>query len=73
MPNPPKVDIIRKPTEEQLAQALEAIPKREPANIDLSNLIFDFLITYMFIETNIPIKMQDMLVIMNPFIASSGR
>jgi len=73
MPNPPKVDIIRKPSEEQLAQALETIPKREPTNIDLSNLIFDFLITYIFIEINTPIKMQDTFVIINPFIASSGR
>ncbi len=73
MPNPPNVDIIRKPIEEQLAQALEAIPKSEPANIDLSNLSFEFLITYTFIETNIPIKMEDMFVIINPFIASSGR
>lgn len=67
------MDIIRKPIEEQLAQALEAIPKSEPANIDLSNLSLEFLITYTFIEINIPIKMDVMLVIINPFIASSGR
>ena len=29
MPKPPNVDITRKPIEEQLAQALEAIPRIE--------------------------------------------
>ena len=45
MPKPPNVDIIRKPIEEQLAQALEAILRIEPENNDLSNLSFEFLIT----------------------------
>jgi hypothetical protein len=44
MPKPPNVEIIRNPIEEQLAQALEAIPKIEPENKDLSNLNFVFLI-----------------------------
>lgn len=38
MPNPPNVDIKRKPIDEQLAQALEAMPTIEPINIDLLNL-----------------------------------
>ena len=73
MPNPPSVDIIRKPIEEQLAQALEAILKIEPENNDLSNLIFVFLITYTFIAISIPINIEVMFVIMNPVTASSGR
>lgn len=37
MPNPPYVDMIRKPIEEQLTQVLERIPTIEPENSDLSN------------------------------------
>ena len=73
MPNPPNVDIIRKPIEEQLAQALEATPRIEPENNDLSNFTFEFLITYTFIATSIPINNEVMFVMMNPIIASSGR
>ncbi len=42
MPKPPNVDMTRKPIEEQLAQALEAIPRIEPENNDLSNLTLNF-------------------------------
>lgn len=73
MPKPPNVDITRKPIEEQLAQALEAIPRIEPENIDLSNLSFEFLITYTFMATNIAINTEVMFVRTNPFTASSGR
>ena len=73
MPNPPKVEIRRNPTEEQLAQALQAIPRIEPENNDLSNLIFVFLITYTFIAANIPINAEVIFVIMKPVTASSGR
>ena len=45
MPNPPKVDMTRKPIDEQLAQALDAIPRIEPESNDLSNLSLEFLIT----------------------------
>jgi hypothetical protein len=72
MPNPPNVDITRKPIEEQLAQALEAIPRIEPDNNDLSNFSFEFLITYTFMATNIPIKTEVMFGITNPGAASSG-
>jgi hypothetical protein len=44
MPNPPNIDTIRKPIEEQLAQALEAIARIEPDTIDLSNLCFELLL-----------------------------
>lgn len=73
MPNPPSVDIIRNPIEEQLAQALEAMPRIEPENNDLSNFIFEFLITYTFMATKIPINTEVTFVIMNPVTASSGR
>ena len=65
--------MTRKPIEEQLAQALVATPKIDPENNDLSNLIFEFLITYTFIAINIPINAEVMFVIMNPTAASSGR
>ena len=73
MPKPPNVDIIRKPIEEQLAQALEIILRIEPENNDLSNLSFEFLITYTFMATNIPISTEVIFVRINPVIASSGR
>jgi len=73
MPNPPNVDMTRKPIEEQLAQALVATPKIDPENNYLSSFIFEFLITYTFIAINIPINAEVMLVIMNPTTASSGR
>ena len=40
MPNPPNVDMRRKPNEEQLAQVLDKIPNVDPENNDL--LIFNF-------------------------------
>ena len=73
MPKPPNVDMTRKPIEEQLAQELEAIPRIEPENNDLSNFSFELLITYTFMATNIPINTEVMFVRMNPAIASSGR
>ena len=73
MPNPPNVDITRKPIEEQLAQALETIDGIEPDTIDLSSLSFEFLITYTFMATNIPINTEVIFVRTNPVIASSGR
>jgi hypothetical protein len=73
MPKPPNVDMTRKPIEEQLAQVLEAIPRIEPENNDLSNLNSEFLITYTFMATNTPINTEVMFVRMNPAIASSGR
>jgi hypothetical protein len=39
-PNPPNVDMRRKPSEEQLAHVLDRIPIVEPENNDL--LIFNF-------------------------------
>ena len=72
MPNPPNADIKRKPIEEQLVQALEAIPRIEPDSNDLSNFSFEFLITYTFMATNIAIKTEVMFVITNPVTASSG-
>jgi len=73
MPKPPNVDMTRKPIEEQLAQVLEAIPRIEPENNDLSNFNSEFLITYTFKATNTPINTEVMFVRMNPAIASSGR
>ena len=73
MPKPPNVDTTRKPIEEQLAQVLEAIPRIEPENNDLSNFNSEFLITYTFMATNTPINTEVMFVRMNPAIASSGR
>jgi hypothetical protein len=73
MPKPPNVDMTRKPIEEQLAQVLEAIPRIEPENNDLSNFNSEFLITYTFMATNTPINTEVMFVRMNPAIASSGR
>ena len=73
MPKPPNVDMTRKPIEEQLAQVLEAIPRIEPENNDLSNLNSEFLITYTFMATNTPINTEVMFVRMNPAIASMGR
>lgn len=73
MPNPPNIDMTRKPIEEQLAQALEAIARIEPDTIDLSNLSFEFLITYTSMATNIPISTEVIFVRMNPVTASSGR
>lgn len=73
MPNPPNVDITRDPMDEQLAQPLDASPRIEPENNDLSNFIFEFLITYTFMATNIPINTEVTFVITNPVTASSGR
>ena len=73
MPTPPNVDIARNPKDEQLAQALDATPRIEPENNDPSNLIFEFLITYTFMATNIPINTEVTFVITNPVTASSGR
>ena len=73
IPNPPNVDITRKPIEEQLAQILVAIPRIELEKNDLSNFNFELLITYTFMATNIPINTEVMFVSMNPAIASSGR
>ena len=73
MPKPPNADMTRKPIEEQLAQVLEAIPRIEPENNDLSNFNSEFLITYTFMATNTPINTEVMFVRMNPAIASSGR
>ena len=73
MPNPPNVEIRRNPIEEQLAQALEAIPKIDPENNDLSNLTFVFTTTYTFIATSIPINAEVIFVIMNPVTASPGK
>ena len=73
MPKPPNVDMTRKPIEEQLTQALEPIPRIDPENVDLSNFSFEFLITYTFIATKIPINTEVMFVTMNPTTASSGR
>jgi hypothetical protein len=56
------VDITRKPIEEQLAQVLETIASIEPDTIDLSNLSFEFLITYTFMATNIPISIEVIFV-----------
>jgi hypothetical protein len=66
--------MTKKPIEEQLAQVLEAIASSEPENIDLSNFSFiEFLITYTFMATNIPISTEVIFVRMNPVNASSGR
>jgi hypothetical protein len=66
--------MIRKPIEEQLAQALEAIANSEPENIDLSNFSFiELLNIYTFMATNIPISTEVILVRINPVMASSGR
>jgi len=73
IPNPPNVDITRKPIEEQLAQILVAIPRIEPEKNDLSNFNFEILITYTFMATNIPINTEVMFVSMNPSVALSGR
>ena len=72
IPAPPNAEIIRNPTDEQLAHVLETIPKREPESNDLSNLRSAFLITYTFIEITIAKRVALVLVIMNPSIASSG-
>ncbi len=72
MPAPPSVEIIRNPIDEQLAQALDAIPKTEPDSNDLSNLNLEFLIMYIFIDITIPKRAALMFVITNPICASSG-
>ena len=74
MPNPPNEGTEGEgEMEEQLVQVLEAILRIEPENSDLSNLSFEFLITYTFMATNTPINTEVMFVRMNPAIASSGR
>jgi len=73
MPKLPNVEMARKPIEEQPAQILVAMPRAEPENKDLSNFSLEFLITYMFIATNIPINAEVMFARMNPPTASSGR
>jgi hypothetical protein len=72
IPAPPNVEIVKNPIDEQLAQVLEIIPKREPESNDLSNLALAFLIAYAFIENTIDSRIVLVLVIMNPNIASPG-
>ena len=72
IPAPPKVEIIKNPTDEQLAHVLDTIPKREPESNDLSNLRSAFLSTYTFIGNTIAKRIALVFVIMNPSIASSG-
>jgi len=73
IPNPPNVDITRKPIEEQLAQILVAIPRIELEKNDLSNFNFELLITYTHSWQPIPINTEVMFVSMNPSVALSGR
>ncbi len=73
MPNPPNREIMRNPIDEQLAQALGIMLRMEPDIIDLFNLSFEFLITYVSIAINIPSNTEVMFVMMNPITASVGK
>jgi len=67
MPNPPNEGTEGEgEMEEQLVQVLEAILRIEPENSDLSNLSFEFLITYTFMATNFPINTEVIFARMNP-------
>lgn len=72
IPTPPNVEIIKNPIDEQLAQALETIPKTDPESNDLSSLNFEFFIAYTFIEITIAKRIALKLAIINPVSASSG-
>lgn len=75
IPNPPNVDIKRKPIEEQLTHILEKILKLAPENNDDNLVIFNFeqFITYTFMLTKIPTRIAVTFVRTNPITASSGR
>ncbi|MGH9977721.1 MAG: hypothetical protein ACRD8Z_18085, partial [Nitrososphaeraceae archaeon] len=62
------------PIDEQLLHTPEITPRDDPENKDaLLILIFECLITYTFRLTNIPNRVETMIVRLNPTIASSGR
>ena len=70
----PNVDIIRKPIDEQLLHTPDMTPNADPENKDaLLILILECLMTYTFILTSIPNRIETMVVRINPTIASSGR
>jgi hypothetical protein len=73
-PIEPNVDIKRKPIDEQLLQTPDMMPKVDPENKDaLLILVLECLITYTFILTSVPNRIETMVVKINPTIASSGR
>jgi hypothetical protein len=72
MPTPPKVEIIRNPTDEQLAQAPVIIAKNELETKDLPNPMLVFLNRYTFNGTVRPKSSPLMLVNTKPIIASVG-
>jgi hypothetical protein len=70
----PNVDIRRKPIDEQLLHTPDMMPNADPENKDaLLILILECLMTYTFILTSIPNRIETMVVRINPTIASSGR
>ncbi|MGA6991886.1 MAG: hypothetical protein WBX81_15830, partial [Nitrososphaeraceae archaeon] len=70
----PNVDIRRKPIDEQLLHTPDMTPNADPENKDaLLILILECLMTYTFILTSIPNRIETMVVRINPTIASSGR
>jgi hypothetical protein len=70
----PNVDIRRKPIDEQLLHATDMMPKADPEKKDaLLILILECLMTYTFILTSIPNRIETIVVRINPTIASSGR
>jgi hypothetical protein len=70
----PNVDVRRKPIDEQLLHTPDIMPKADPENKDtLLILILECLITYAFILTSIPNRIETIVARKNPRIASSGR
>ena len=75
IPIPPKVEIRREPTDEQLAHMLEIMLRVEP---EKSEPMFTFKFPeyfniYTFILKTIPISIADIVERINPIAASSGR
>ena len=69
----PNVEMIRKPIEEQLAQALDITLNAVPENRDLPTRNLECFSKYRFMLTRIPSNIEVILVRIKPAIASSGR
>jgi hypothetical protein len=74
IPSPPKVDMRRKPIEEQQTHVLDKMLKPVPENNDdLLIPNFECFIIYVFMLTKTPSNMELMLVRMKLMVASSGK
>jgi hypothetical protein len=75
IPNPPKVDIRRNPSEEQHAQVLERTLIDEPENNDRIPPFnpFECLMAYRFMLITAPARTAVIFERINPSTASSGR